>query len=125
MVTGLVLSDRFEIQRLIGIGGMARVYLAQDKVLERPAAVKVLREVLSRDTGSVRRLVEEAKASIRLAYPNIVRLDDYQDAGTVKFLAMEYVEGETLADRLGRERKLPEEETRRIAIKSRRRCGNH
>lgn len=116
LVAGQVLSDRFEIQKVIGIGGMGRVYLAQDLVLERPVAVKVLREVLSRDTGSVRRLVEEAKASIRLAHPNIVRVDDYHDAGTVKFLAMEYIEGETLADRLARERKLAEEESRRIAI---------
>jgi serine/threonine protein kinase len=113
---GQVLADRFEIQKMIGVGGMGRVYLAMDQVLERPVAVKVLREVLGRDTGSVRRLVEEAKASIRLAHPNIVRVDDYHDAGTVKFLAMEYVEGETLADRLGREGKLTEAETRRIAL---------
>jgi hypothetical protein len=116
LITGQVLSDRFVIQKLLGAGGMGRVYLAEDKVLDRPAAVKVLRDVLSRDTGSVRRLVEEAKASIRLAHPNIVRVDDYHDAGTVKFLVMEYVEGEPLADRLARETKLNEAETRRIGI---------
>lgn len=116
LVAGQLLADRFEVQKILGVGGMGRVYLALDRVLERPVAVKVLLEILCRDAGSVRRLVEEAKASIRLAHPNIVRIDDYHDAGTVKFLAMEYVEGETLADRLARELKLTETETRRIAI---------
>ncbi len=112
---GQILSGRFEIRKVLGVGGMGRVYLAQDRVLERPVAVKVLRDVLSHDAGSVRRLVEEAKAAIRLAHPNIVRVDDYHDDGTVKFLAMEFVEGESLADLLGRESKLPEERARRIA----------
>jgi formylglycine-generating enzyme required for sulfatase activity/tRNA A-37 threonylcarbamoyl transferase component Bud32 len=116
LVEGQLLADRFEIQKMIGKGGMGRVYLAKDNVLDRPVAIKVLREALSRDSGSVRRLVEEAKASIRLAHPNVVRIDDYHDAGMVKFLAMEFVEGETLADRLGRDGKLAEEESRKIAV---------
>ena len=116
LIPGQVLSDRFSIEKLLGVGGMGRVYLARDQVLERPVAIKVLREVLSRDTGSVRRLVEEARAAIRLAHPNVLRVDDYHDAGTVKFLAMEYVDGGSLADRLGREIRLGEAETCRLAI---------
>ncbi len=111
---GQTLGGRFEVRRLVGAGGMGRVYLAKDHVLERPVALKVLRDLLSRDTGSVRRLVEEAKAAIRLAHPNIVRVDDYHDAGTVKFLAMEYVDGQTLTDRI--EAGLDEQEARRIAV---------
>jgi predicted Ser/Thr protein kinase len=116
LIDGQSLSDRFVVRKLLGVGGMGRVYLAHDRILDRPVAIKVLRDVLSHDTGSVRRLVQEAKAAIRLAHPNIVRIDDYHDAGTVKFLAMEYVEGETLADRLARNTILTEDETRKIAI---------
>jgi eukaryotic-like serine/threonine-protein kinase len=97
LAAGHILASRFEIQRVLGVGGMGRVHLAVDKVLDRQAAVKVLWDVLSHDTGSVRRLVEEAKAAIRLAHPNIVRLDDYHDDGNVKFLTMGFVEGESLA----------------------------
>jgi formylglycine-generating enzyme required for sulfatase activity len=111
-----VLLSRYRIIKELGAGGMGRVYLAQDEKLEIPVAIKVLRDILSRDPGSVRRLIAEAKHSMLLAHSNIVRVHNFEDGEIVKFLIMEYVEGETLAHRLAREGKLTEQETRRIGI---------
>lgn len=79
------------------------MYLAMDEKLENPVAIKVLREVLMRDPGSVKRLIAEAKNSIKLAHPNVVRVHNFEDGESVKFLVMEYVEGATLADRIAKE----------------------
>ena len=112
--TGSLLADRYKILKELGAGGMGRVYLAEDQKLGIPVAVKVLRDILKQDPGSVKRLVAEAKASIMLSHPNIVRLHNFEDGETAKFLVMEYVEGETLAHKIAREGKVGEEETRRI-----------
>jgi serine/threonine protein kinase len=101
--TNLLLLNRYRIQRQLGMGGMGRVYLAMDEKLENPVAIKVLREVLMRDPGSVKRLIAEAKNSIKLAHPNVVRVHNFEDGESVKFLVMEYVEGATLADRIAKE----------------------
>jgi serine/threonine-protein kinase len=101
---------------MLGVGGMGRVYLAEDERLGVRVAIKVLRETLSRDPGSVMRLIAEAKLAIQLAHPNVVRVDHFEDGEMLKFLVMEYIEGETLAHRIAGERKLPEGEVRRIAI---------
>ncbi len=92
------------------------MYLAEDQKLGMPVAVKVLRDILRQDPGSVRRLISEAKASITLAHPNIIRLHNFEDGETAKFLVMEYVEGETLAHRIAREGRIPEEESRCLSI---------
>ncbi len=113
---GTMLLNRYRILRELGVGGMGRVYLAHDEKLEMPVAIKVLRDLLSRDPGSVRRLIAEAKHSMMLSHANVVRVHNFEDAPTVKFLVMEYVEGESLAHLLARKGKLPEEETRAIAI---------
>ena len=112
--TGSLLAERYRILKELGAGGMGRVYLAEDQKLGIPVAVKVLRDILKQDPGSVKRLVAEAKASIMLSHPNIVRLHNFEDGETAKFLVMEYVEGETLAHKIAREGKVGEEETRRI-----------
>ncbi|MGA2263456.1 MAG: SUMF1/EgtB/PvdO family nonheme iron enzyme [Acidobacteriota bacterium] len=114
--SGSLLLNRYRIQRQLGMGGMGRVYLATDEKLAIPVAIKVLREVLSRDPSSVKRLIAEAKHSIILSHPNVVRIHNFEDGEMAKFLVMEYVEGETLADRIINEGKLSEQETRRIAI---------
>ncbi len=111
-----VLIDRYLIRRELGMGGMGRVYLAEDQILGTHVAIKVLRDLLSRDPGAVQRLKKEAKLAMQLSHPNIVRVHTYQEAEFVKFLAMEYVEGETLAHRAAREGCLQEDEARRIAI---------
>ena len=112
--TGSLLADRYKILKELGAGGMGRVYLAEDQKLAIPVAVKVLRDILKQDPGSVKRLVAEAKASILLSHPNIVRLHNFEDGETAKFLVMEYVEGETLAHKIAREGKITEEDARRI-----------
>ncbi len=111
-----VLLNRYRIRKELGVGGMGRVYLADDQKLGLPVAIKVLRDILRQDPGSVKRLISEAKASMILAHPNIVRMHNFEDGETSKFLVMEYVEGETLAHLIAREGKLPDDEVRRIAI---------
>jgi serine/threonine protein kinase len=111
-----VLMNRYAIRREIGAGGMGQVYLADDKILRIPVAIKVLREILSRDPGSVQRLKKEAKLAIQLSHPNIVRVHDYHETDIVRFLVMEYIDGETLAHRVARENLLVESEVRRIAL---------
>lgn len=111
-----LLLNRYKIHNLLGAGGMGRVYLAEDQKLGIPVAIKVLRDILTQDPASVKRLITEAKTSILLAYPNIVRLHNFEDGETTKFLVMEYVEGETLDEKIARQGKLSEGETRSIAI---------
>jgi formylglycine-generating enzyme required for sulfatase activity len=113
---GTILANRYQILGVLGMGGMGRVYLAEDQKRETHVAIKVLREVLSRDPGSVKRLIAEANHSMMLSHPNVVRVHNFEDGELVKFLIMEYVEGETLAKRIADQGKLAEAEARRIAI---------
>ncbi|MGA2263449.1 MAG: serine/threonine-protein kinase [Acidobacteriota bacterium] len=115
---GTILLDRYRILKELGMGGMGTVYLAEDQKLEMPVAIKILRALLSSDPGSVKRLIGEAKASMLLAHPNIVRVHNFEDGETLKFLVMEYVEGETLAHRIAKQGKLEESEVRRIGIEA-------
>jgi serine/threonine protein kinase len=101
-----LLIVRFRIKKLLGSGGMGRVDMAQDELLKRPVAIKVIKEMLMHDEGARQRLLTEARASTSLAHPNIVRVHDVHDSGLVQFLVMEYVEGETLLQRIGREGRL-------------------
>ncbi|RME83368.1 MAG: serine/threonine protein kinase, partial [Caldilineae bacterium] len=92
----------YRIEREIGRGGMAVVYLAYHTRLERPVALKVLHPHLQGDTELVERFLFEARAAARLDHPNIVAIYDAGSAGGVDYIAMEYVEGESLADILQR-----------------------
>jgi len=113
---GTILLDRYRIIRELGAGGMGRVYEAHDEKLDMPVAIKVLRDILSRDPGSVKRLIAEARHSMLLSHANVVRVHNFEDGPTVKFLVMEYVEGDTLAHRLAREGRISEQDTRKIVI---------
>ena len=96
IVKGQCINDRYEIEKLIGEGGMANVYLAQDKVLDRKVAVKVLRGDLADDEKFVRRFQREALAASSLSHPNIVEIYDVgEDEGNF-YIVMEYIEGKTL-----------------------------
>jgi beta-lactam-binding protein with PASTA domain/predicted Ser/Thr protein kinase len=91
-------GDRYEIQRAIGRGGMADVFLAHDRLLDRPVAVKVLFSEFSGDTTFVERFRREAQSAANLNHPNVVAVYDWGERDDTYFIVMEYVEGRTLAD---------------------------
>jgi len=109
------LEGRYHIVREIGEGGMATVYLADDLRHERKVALKVLKPELAAVVGADRFLAE-IKTTANLQHPHILPLFDSGEADTFLFYVMPYVEGETLHDRLQREKQLPVEEAVRIAV---------
>lgn len=97
MITkGQKISDRYEIIRSIGEGGMANVYLGYDTILDRQVAIKVLRGDLSNDEKFVRRFQREALSASSLAHPNIVEMYDVGEDDGIYYIVMEYIEGKTL-----------------------------
>jgi serine/threonine-protein kinase len=98
MADPTVYADRYEIVREIARGGMANVYLAQDRKLDRPVALKVLPAELSRDSTFVERFRLEAQAAASLNDPTIVAVYDWGQEQETSFIVMEYVEGRTLRD---------------------------
>jgi serine/threonine-protein kinase len=108
------LSDRYAIERELGQGGMATVYLAHDVRHDRKVALKVLRPELSAILGS-ERFLAEIKTTANLQHPHILSLFDSGEADGLVFYVMPYVEGESLRDRLRREHQLPVDDAVRIA----------
>ncbi|HEY3122536.1 MAG TPA: serine/threonine-protein kinase, partial [Thermoanaerobaculia bacterium] len=105
----------YEILAPLGAGGMGEVYRARDTRLERTVAVKVLPAHLSSSAEVRRRFEREAKTISQLSHPHICALYDVGNQDGVEFLVMEYLEGETLADRLLKG-SLPTEQTLRFGI---------
>ena len=93
---GLVFDNRYKIEKIIGIGGMAVVYKAIDLLMRRVVAVKMLKDDIAADEQSVRRFINESKAVAMLSHPNIVNIYDVSVRDNVKYIVMEYVEGITL-----------------------------
>jgi eukaryotic-like serine/threonine-protein kinase len=93
-----VLNDRYEIQKRIGRGGMADVFLARDLLLDRLVAIKVLFPEFATDPNFVERFRREAQSAANLTHPNIVAVYDWGKYTNTYFMAMEYVQGRTLAD---------------------------
>src|SRR5437867_13384029 len=108
------LAGRYTIERELGRGGMATVYLAQDRKHHRPVAVKVLKPELAAALGPERFLREIAIAA-RLNHPHILPLHDSGEAEGFLYYVMPYGEGESLRGRLMRERHLPLDEALAIA----------
>jgi serine/threonine protein kinase len=108
------LEGRYRIERELGAGGMAIVYLAEDLKHERKVALKVLKPELAAVVGADRFLAE-IKTTANLLHPHILPLHDSGEAGGFLFYVMPYVEGETLRARLEREKQLPIDEAVRIA----------
>jgi serine/threonine-protein kinase len=108
------LADRYRIERQLGQGGMATVYLAEDLRHRRRVALKVLRPELAAIIGA-ERFLQEITTTASLQHPHILPLHDSgQVEGTV-FYVMPYVDGVSLRDRLDREKQLPIEEALRVA----------
>jgi eukaryotic-like serine/threonine-protein kinase len=114
IVLNSVLEGRYHIERELGKGGMATVYLADDLRHERKVALKVLKPELAAVVGADRFLIE-IKTTANLQHPHILPLFDSGVADSFLFYVMPYVAGETLRDRLEREKQLPVDEAVRIA----------
>ncbi|HEY9385072.1 MAG TPA: serine/threonine-protein kinase, partial [Gemmatimonadales bacterium] len=110
----LALADRYRIERELGQGGMATVYLAQDLRHDRKVALKVLRPELAAILGGDR-FLKEIKTTANLQHPHILSLFDSGEADGMVYYVMPFVQGESLRDRLNREHQLPVEDAVRIA----------
>ena len=93
---GQIIGGRYEIVKSIGEGGMANVYLANDKILDRKVAIKVLRGDLANDEKFIRRFQREAQSVANLSHPNIVEVYDVEEEKGQHYIVMEYIEGKTL-----------------------------
>src|SRR5881392_2847621 len=100
------LADRYTIERELGRGGMATVYLAQDRKHHRQVAIKVLKPELAAALGP-ERFLREIDTAARLNHPHILPLHDSGEAEELLFYVMPYVDGETLRNRLDRAGQLP------------------
>src|SRR5918996_1868609 len=107
-------DDRFQAVRRIDAGGMGEIWEADDTLLGRRVAIKVLVQELAGDPVAMRRFRREARATAKLDHPNVIRVFDFVD-GEAPFLVLELLEGHTLADRLRRDGALPPAEAARIA----------
>ncbi len=103
------LSTRYRLEQEIGAGGMATVYLAEDIRHDRRVALKVLRPELAAVIGA-ERFLAEIKLTANLQHPHILPLFDSGEADSFLFYVMPFVEGESLRDRLNREKQLPVDE---------------
>ncbi|MEX2100452.1 MAG: Stk1 family PASTA domain-containing Ser/Thr kinase [Acidimicrobiia bacterium] len=112
---GQMFTDRYELGPEIGRGGMAEVFLARDRLLDRDVAVKVLAPGFATDPTFVARFRREAQAAASLNHPNIVAVYDWGEDGDNYFIVMEYIAGRTLRDVLRTYERLPAMEAARIA----------
>lgn len=103
-LSGATLDDRYQVMRKIGEGGMAYVYLAEDRETGATVAVKVLSPRIAAESASSARLRREAELAMRLNHPNVCRILRYaENADGLRYLVMPYLDGETLSDREVRE----------------------
>ena len=114
VVETTLIGGRFRLTRLLGSGSMGQVYLAMDERLQRPVAVKVLLPD-GIDGSTVQRLEREARAAAAVQHANVVRVFDFLEDGGRTLIVMEYVEGETLADRIVRTGPMPYDEAVEVA----------
>jgi serine/threonine-protein kinase len=108
------LPPSYEITALLGKGGMGEVYLSRDTKLKREVAIKILPDEFLRDAERVSRFQREAEVLASLNHPNVAAIHSLEEANGARFLVLELVEGETLADKLKRG-PLPIDETLTIA----------
>ena len=116
MLINTTLDNRYTILERVGGGGMADVYRAHDQLLDRSVAVKVLRSQFTNDEEFVTRFRREAQAAAKLSHPNIVNIYDVGKDKDSYYIVMEYISGETLKDRIIREKVLPVETAVQIAL---------
>ena len=115
---GELLKDRYRLERMLGRGGMAAVWLGHDEVLDRPVAVKVLSDTIAGDPGFVARFRREAHTAAGLSHPNLVDVYDFSEEGERPYLVMQFVPGENLAERLERGRSVDCEQLARELLEA-------
>jgi len=115
-VVGELIAERYELEEVVGTGGMSSVYRAHDRLLERDVALKVLHQQFGEDGDHVERFRREARAVARLSHPNIVTVIDRGEQDGRQFIVFEYVAGENLKSLIEREAPLPEQEAVRLAL---------
>jgi len=121
---GTSLNDRFRLEEKIGSGGMSTVYRAYDPTLERWVAIKVMHRDISEDPDSLERFRREARAVARLSHPHVVTVIDFGEDDGTPYIVLEYVEGETLKERIKRMGRLPVAEAVAYAIEVGRALGS-
>jgi serine/threonine-protein kinase len=115
-VVGELIADRYELEELVGTGGMSSVYRAHDSLLERHVALKVMHEQLLSEGDHVERFRREARLAAQLSHPNIVTVIDRGEQEGRQFIVFEYVEGENLKALIEREAPLPERAAIKLAL---------
>jgi serine/threonine-protein kinase len=113
---GTVLSGRYKLEAKLGSGGMSTVYLARDTTLDRSVAVKVMHREMSEQADQLERFRQEARAVAKLSHPNVVAVIDAGEDGGHPYIVFEYVEGETLKQRINRVGALDPQEALAYAI---------
>jgi eukaryotic-like serine/threonine-protein kinase len=113
---GTVLSGRYRLEAKLGSGGMSTVYLARDTTLDRSVAVKVMHREMSEQADQLERFRQEARAVAKLSHPNVVSVIDAGEDGGHPYIVFEYVEGETLKQRINRVGALDPQEALAYAI---------
>src|SRR3954467_2374668 len=101
-MVGELIAGRYELEELIGTGGMSSVFRAHDRLLERKVALKILHEHYTSDDANVERFRGEARLAAQLSHPNIVTVIDRGESEGRQFIVFEYVEGENLKEHLER-----------------------
>ena len=109
--TGAVLAQRYEILQTLGEGGMGAVYKAKDLELDRLVALKVIRPELAKNPAIIERFKQELLLSQRVTHRNVIRIYDLGEGDGVKFITMEFIEGQDLRSLIFERKKLPPEES--------------
>ena len=115
-LVGKVLNDRYEILEVVGSGGMATVYKAECKLLNRYVAVKVLKDSLRYDLDLKEKFNKEAQAAAKLSHNNIVSIFDVGEIDGLNYIVMEYIDGITLKEYISQNKPIHWKVARNIAI---------
>jgi len=107
---GSVLAERYEIEKMLGQGGMGAVYKARDRELDRPVAIKVIRPELAEQGDTLRRFKQELILARQVTHRNVIRIFDLGQHDTLRFITMEFVEGQDLRSRVQERGKFTPEE---------------
>ena len=115
-MVGELIAGRYELEELVGSGGMSSVYRAHDRLLERTVALKILHEQFTRDDSYVERFRREARAVAQLAHPNIVTVIDRGEQDGRQFIVFEYVDGMNLKELMTQEGPVSPREAIELAL---------